>query len=139
MPRRKMNIVTTEPWPAIRKGSAYQVRIKSVTLNKAAGFLQVTVENLHPEQLGRTHEAKLPLPLRPGNRTCAFLAACGIDATAVGTTVDLDRIAGIVVGMRLRGFGADDAQEFDFEPVARRPAARNTEMGVTESKDTAAQ
>ncbi|MEN6335155.1 MAG: hypothetical protein ABFE01_12920 [Phycisphaerales bacterium] len=109
------------------------MRIKSVTPDKAAGFLRVTVENLDPDQLGRIHEVKLPLPLRPGNRACAFLAACGIDATAVGTTVDLDRLTGAVVGMKYHGPGTAGAEEFDFEPISRPAVACDTDSSVTEA------
>jgi len=137
MPPRKKNIITTESWPALREGRLYEARVKSAVPDKATGFLQVAIENLAPDQLGRIHKLKLPLPVRPGNRACAFLAACGIDAMAVGTTVNLDSIANVVVGMRLRGLGANNAEEFDFEPVARRPEAKNTEIGVSGIKDTA--
>lgn len=137
MPPRKKNIVTTEAWPALKEGRLYGARVKSAAPDKAAGFLHVTIENLDPAQLGRIHELNLPLPLRPGNRVCAFLAACGVNATAVGTAVDLDRIVNIVVGMRFRGLGANDAEEFDFEPIARRPTAKNAEIGGSGNKDTA--
>jgi hypothetical protein len=118
MPPHKKNIVTTKPWPALRKGRLYEVQIKSAAPDKAASVLRVTLENLDPTQQGRTHEVHLPLPLRPGNRACAFLTACGIDATAVGTTVDLDRLPGGTVGMRFRGLDADGAEEFDFKQAA---------------------
>jgi hypothetical protein len=123
MPPRKKNIVTTEPWPALREGRLYEVRIKGAAPDKAASVLRVTLENLDPTQQGRTHEVQLPLPLRPGNRVCAFLTACGIDAKAVGTAVDLDRLADAIVGMRFRGFGAGGAEEFDFEQITNRPVA----------------
>jgi hypothetical protein len=83
--------------------------------------------------LGRIHEVKLPLPIRPGNRACAFLAACGIDATAVGTVVDLDRIVNVMVGMRVRPVPANGSEEFDFEPISRRPAASDVDSSVAES------
>jgi hypothetical protein len=66
MPPRKKNIITTESWPALKQGRLYEARIKSAVPGKATGFLQVTVENLDSSQLGRIHELKLPLPLRPG-------------------------------------------------------------------------
>jgi len=143
MPRYKKNIVTTEPWPALKEGRLYKARIKTAApdTDKAAGALRATLENLDPTQLGRIHELELPLPLRPGNRACAFLAACGIDATAMGTTVDLDRLAGVIVGMRFRGLDANGAEEFDFGPVpvaasaaargssAERPAEKTSATG----------
>jgi len=105
----------------------------------AADVLQVTIENLDPIQLRRIHELELPLPLRPGNRACAFLAACGIDATAVGTTVDLDRLAGVIVGMRFRGLDANGAEGFDFEPVPTvAPAAARGPSGERLAEKTSA-
>lgn len=121
MPPRKKNIVTTEPWPALREGRLYEARIKSAAPDKAISVLMVTLENLDPTQQGRSHEAQLPLPLRPGNRACAFLTACGIDATAVGTAVDLDRLADAVIGMRFHGLGTDGTEEFNFEQITNRP------------------
>ena len=137
MPPRKKNIVTTESWPAMKEGRVYGARIKSAAPDKAAGFLHVTVENLDSSQLGRIHELMLPLPLRPGNRACAFLAACGVNATAVGTAVDLDRIVNIVVGMRFRGLGANNAEAFDFESIPHRPAAKSARIEGSGNKDTA--
>jgi hypothetical protein len=130
MPRRQKNIVTTEAWPTLREGRLYRARIRSAAPDKAASALRVTLENLEPTQVGRIHELKLPLPLRPGNRVCAFLTACGIDATTVGTTVDLDPLDGVIVGMRFRGLDANGAEEFEFEKVAAPPAT---------AKDAAAQ
>ena len=52
MPPRKKNIVTTEPWPTLKEGRLYQVRIKSAAPDKPAGFLQVTIENLDPDPTG---------------------------------------------------------------------------------------
>jgi hypothetical protein len=120
MPRKK-NIVTTEPWPELRRGRFYEVRIKNAAPDKAAGFLRVTCENLDPGHLGQIHEVKLPLPVRPGNRTCAFLAACGINATAVNTAVDLDRLANVTVRMRLCLPATNASDELDFERIPAPP------------------
>ena len=122
MPRCKTNTVTVEPWPALRPGQLYQARIKSAVPNRAAGFLQVAAENLDPSQSGRIHETSATLPVRPGNRACAFMAACGIDATVVGTSVDLDLIINAVIGMRFRGLDANGAEVFDFERAPAAPA-----------------
>jgi hypothetical protein len=79
MPARKKNTLTTEAWPAMRRSQVYEALIKNTVPDKGAGFLQVTLENRDPSQSGRIHTTKVPLPLRPGNRACAFLAACGIE------------------------------------------------------------
>jgi hypothetical protein len=137
MPPRKKHLVTTNSWPLLRAGRVYDIRIKGAMPDRTAGVLRVTIENLDPEQLGRPHEVRLPLPVRPGNRTCAFLGACGINATAVGTVVDLDRLAGAVVGMRVRPSPVDGSEEFDFEPISRGPAAMRAGVEGSQSKDTA--
>jgi hypothetical protein len=135
MPPRKKNIVTTEAWPALRKGRLYEVRIKSAAPDKAAGFLEVTIENLDPAQLGRIHKVNLRLPIRPGNRACTFLAACGVDATAAGTTVDLDRIASVIVGMRVRTSDVNGFEEFDFERISTAPATARTDPSAEKSAE----
>ena len=118
---RKNNFVIVTARPELTSGRLYHGNVKGVRLDKGANCLRLTIENL--DQLGRLHELALPLPVYPGNRTALFLMACGIDATTVGTRICLERIAGAVVGMRFRGLGPDGAEEFDFEPVAKPPAA----------------
>jgi hypothetical protein len=134
MPRRKTNIITVEPWPELRPGQLYEARIRNAVPDKAAGFLQVTAENLDPSQSGRIHETSVPLPVRPGNRACAFVGACGIDATVVGTSVDLDLIINAVIGMRFRGLDANGAEAFDFERVPTAPAEGVDTLATTEKE-----
>ncbi len=134
MPRRKTNIVTVEPWPELRPGQLYAVRIKNAVPNKAAGFLQVTAENLDPSQSGRIHETSMPLPIRPGNLACSFLAACGIEATAVGASIDLDQIINVVIGMRFRGLDVTGVEAFDFERVSTSPADAGATSTTTEKE-----
>lgn len=131
MPRRKANTLTVQPWPKLRKGRLYKGKVKTVHLKKASHCLKVRIVNLDPSQADRIHEMDLPLPVRPGNRTCAFLAACGIDATTVGNTVNLDQTADRVIGLRSRGQGDNGSEEFDFEEI---PDKRSE--GVDGSADT---
>ena len=118
MSPRKNNLITVEAWPKLRPGRVYKGRVKDASIEKKSNVLHVVIENLNPRQFGRIHEIDLPLPVRPGNHTCSFLLACGIEATAVGATVCLDQIANTMVAMRFRGPGADGTDEFDFEKVS---------------------
>jgi hypothetical protein len=130
MPRKNnsLTMLTVEAWPALTVGKCYLGRIKSVRAEKirASHYLHVVLENLDPGHLGQAHSARYGLPLHPGDRACGLLGACGIDATAAGPTVDLDRIVGIVVGMKFRGLDAQGAEAFDFQGVEPPPAARET-------------
>jgi len=140
MPRKKTNTITVVDWPKLRKDRRYAARIKSVKSQRSSNCLRVTLENLDPSQQGRAHSLSLPLPLRPGTKTCAFLAACDIDATKVGTTIDLDQLVGRVVGFRPYG---QEPERFEFEPipdpstVETAPATEGTEMKRSESEATA--
>jgi hypothetical protein len=126
MSPRKTNTITVEPWPKLRAGWLYKGEIKKAQIEKASNSLRIEVENLDPTQSGRIHEIDLPLPVRPGNRTCLFLVACGINATTAGTTVCLDQITTATVDMRFRGSDANGADNFDFEKVSGPPAAMST-------------
>ena len=131
MPRKKTNTLTVVDWTKLHKGRRYAAKVKSVKLQRASNCLRVTLENLDPSQQGRGHSVSLPLPLRPGTKTCAFLAACGIDATKVGTTIDLDQLVGRVVGFRPYG---QEPEQFEFEPIPDPPTVetavptKNAEM-----------
>jgi hypothetical protein len=127
MPRRKTNTVTVEPWPDLKPGRLYKGRVRAIAIDKAGNQLDLTVENLDPLQQGRLHEIDLPLPVRPGNPTAAFLTACGIDANETGTTIDLDQIVGCVVGLRSRPPAAGQVEAFEFEKVAAPPTADGPE------------
>ena len=117
----KNNFVIVTTRPELTKDRLYHGKVKGVRLDKRADCLRLTIENL--DQLGRLHELALPVPVYPGNRTALFLMACGTDATTVGTRICLEQIAGAVVGMRFRGLGPDGAENFDFEPISKPPAA----------------
>jgi hypothetical protein len=117
---RKSNTITVAAWPRLRKGRLYASRVKNIKLQRASNCLHVIVENL--DQLGRLHELALPLPVYPGNKAALFFVACGID-TSVGTAICLDQVLNVVVGMRFRGLGPSDSEEFDFEPVSKPPDA----------------
>jgi len=110
-------MITVEAWSKMRTGRLYKGKVKKAHIEKAGNCLHVSIENLDPTQLGRIHEIDLPLPARPGDRTCVLLMACGIDATAVGATICLDQVANATVGLRFRGSGPDGTEEFDFEKI----------------------
>ena len=105
MSPRKNNTLIVEGWSDPRKGKLYKGRVKKIDVNRKSKCLNVTIENLDPNQLGRIHDVSLPLPVRPGNRTCSFLIACGIDASAVGMKVCLDDITSATIGMRFSAVG----------------------------------
>jgi len=139
MPRKKTNTITVVDWTKLHEGRRYAAKVKSVKLQRASNCLRVTLENLDPAQQGRRHQIELGLPLRPGTKTCAFLAACGIDATKVGTTIDVDQLVGRVVGFRPYG---QEPEKFEFEPILDPPtvetdqATEGTEMKRSESETT---
>ena len=128
MSRRKANTITVQPWPKLRKGRLYKGKVKSVQLKKKSHCLFVAIVNL--DHADRIHEIELPLPLRPHSRTSAFLAACGIDATTVGNTVNLDQTADCVIGLRSRGQGDNKAEQFDFERIPN-PSTAETMVTAT--------
>jgi hypothetical protein len=136
MSPRKDNTLTIVGWSDPKKGKLYKGRVKKAEVNKKAKCLRVIIENLNPSQLGRIHEVSLPLPVRPGNRTCSFLTACGIDAGAVGTRISLEDITGATVGMRFSAPGQDGSQHVDFETI-EDSSQTPPESPVEESGDQA--
>ena len=117
MSPRKKNMLTVEGWSDLKKGRLYKAKVKKVDVNRESKSLHVIIDNLDPTQLGRLHELNLPLPIRPGNRTCSFLLACGIDASAVGKRICLDDIAGAIIGMKFGTVAQDGSQQVDFERI----------------------
>ena len=134
MSPRKNNVITVEGWPDPKLGKLYKGRIRTSDVKGKPKCLHVTIENLDPSQLGRIHDVSLLLPLRPGNRTCSFLTACGIDVSTVGTKVCLDDIAGATIGMR---FGSV-AQQIDFERI-EDSQKKQPETSVEDSGDQSGQ
>ncbi len=123
MPRRKTNTITIVDWPKLQEGRRYPAKVKSVKLQRVSKCLCVTLENLAPTQNGRIHSLSLPLPVRPNNSTCAFVSACGIDATNVGTTIDIDHLLNRVIGLRPCN---QETEEFKFEQIPNLPATETT-------------
>jgi len=138
MSPRKNNVLTVEDWPDPKKGKLYKGRVGRAEAKGKPKSLHVTIENLDPSQLGRIHDVSLPLPVRPGNRTCSFLAACGIDVSAVGAKVCLHDIAGATVGMRFGAVGQDESRQVDFERIENPPDMK-VNTPIEESGDQAAQ
>jgi len=119
---RKNNVIAVEPWPNLKVGELYPGRVKGARVDKASNRVHVTMENLEPVQANRIHELALPLPVHPGNKTALFFVTCGINATA-GTTICLDQIINAIVGMRFRGLGVNDSEEFEFERISTPPTS----------------
>jgi hypothetical protein len=117
MSPRKKNMLTVEGWSNLKRDKLYKGKVKKVDVNKESKCLHVILDNLDPTQLGRLHELSLPLPIRPGNRTCSFLTACGIDASAVGKRICLDDITGAIVGMKFSTIAEDGSQQVDFQRI----------------------
>lgn len=138
---RKNNVLTVQAWPKLTVGKLHRGRVKAVRVDKthASHCLHVIIENLDDadQQRGRCHELDLTLPIRPGNRSCLFFLACGIEASAVGTNIRIDQTIDAVVGMRFRGLGADGSETFDFEPVSDRPSVKSMPPGGPGNDDTA--
>lgn len=117
MSPRKNNVLAVEGWPDPKSGKLYKGRVRRIEAKGKPKRLHVTIENLDPSQLGRIHDVSLPLPVRPGNRTCLFLTACGIDVSTVGTKVCLDDIAGVTIGMRFGTVAQNGSQQIGFERI----------------------
>jgi hypothetical protein len=145
MPRRnkKTRVITVEPYTDLIVNHVYEATIKDYTLHEASNRLRVTMENCDPLQEGRLHQVEMRLPVHPLDRTCRFLAACGIEATEIGTQIQIDLILGCHIGLRYRGQdGGTEAFDFDqiVPPPATEtatPAAGNSETEPTESEDAA--
>ena len=117
MAPRKNNVLTVINWLDTKEGKLYKGIVKKA-VNKTK-YIHVSIENLHPTQMGRVHEMHLPLPIRPSkyHKTCSFLLACGIDATIDGVEICLDDIAGTSIGMKFGKVLSDGSQEVDFERI----------------------
>ena len=123
MPRRKKTqMITVEPCPDLIVDHVYPGIIKEYTLHDASNRLRVVVENCDSRQEGRVHQAELHLPVHPLDRSCRFFMACGIEATEIGTPIQIDLIVGRHIGLRYRGQGVDGTETFDFERASASPA-----------------
>ena len=111
------NMLTVKGWSNPKKGKLYKGLVKR-TDNKTT-YLHINVENLDPTQLGRIHDIKLPLPVRPSiyHKTCSFLLACGINASTHGTKINLDDTIGSIIGIRFGARAQDGSQQIDFEKI----------------------
>ncbi|MHC4538658.1 MAG: hypothetical protein ACYTEK_22820 [Planctomycetota bacterium] len=136
MSPRKNNVITIEAWPDPKKGKLYRGIVREAI--KKTKHVQLTIENFDTTQLGRTHDVNLPLPVRPGNRTWSFFAACRIDVNTVGAKICLDDIVGITVGMRFNAVGEDGSQEVDFERI-EDSQNKQTETSVEDPGDQSGQ
>jgi hypothetical protein len=121
--RKKTRIVTVKHWEPLRKHWLYQGRIRSVVVEGTPDHLRAEIINLDPRELDRIHTVSLPLPARPGNRTCALFIAAGIDAK-VGARIDLDRLVNRIVGFRLCSQATGESECFEFERFPSPPSAR---------------
>ena len=143
MSPRKNNTLTIVGWSDPKKGKLYKGKVEKADVDRKSKCLRVTIENLNPSQLGRIHEVSLPLPVRPGNQTCSFLTACGIDASTIGTKVCLDDIVDAAIGMRFGTVAQDGSQQVDFERIENLSRVQaNTpsrESGGEQLSDSAAQ
>jgi hypothetical protein len=126
-------MATVEQWGPLRKHWLYQGRIRSVSVNGAPDHLRVEIVNLDPRELDRVHTVNLPLPAKPGNRTCALFVASGMDATEIGSQIQIDLIVGRHIGLRYRGQGTDGTEAFDFAKVSTTPAD-NADASTTTEK-----
>ena len=138
MSPRKKNMLTVEGWSDLKKGKLYKGKVKKVDVNKESKCLHVILENLDSTQLGRLHELSLPLSIRPGNRTCSFLTACGIDASAVGKRICLDDITGAIIGMKFGAVAQDESQQVDFERI-EDSSSTQPDTSAEESRDESPQ
>lgn len=135
MPRRKKKrVIEITDWGPLRAHRLYHGRIRSVSIKGAPDHLQVEMVNLDPKELDRVHTVDLPLPPRPGNRTAAFLRACGFDVT-VGASIDPDELVDHVVGFRLCDQATDGPEQFDFEAVTPTTTAK-TAASTPEPSET---
>ena len=129
MSPRKKNILIVKAWPHLKKDKLYKGIIRKA--ENETQYVDIEIENLDPTQLGRIHEINLPLPVRPSkyHRTCAFLMACGIDATIHGASIDLDETVGVTVEMRFGAVAQDGSQQIDFERVENQSKAQADTQG----------
>jgi len=132
MSPRKNNVFIVKAWPILKGGKLYNGTVRKAHADKEAQRIHVAVEHLDTSQLGRIHEFDLPLPIRPGNRTCAFLSACGIDASTIGTKICIDDIIDTVIGMKFGLTIQDGSQHIYFESI-EEAAGTQTAATVEES------
>ncbi len=117
MSPRKNDVLTVEEWPDPKENKLYKGRVVKTEAKGKPKCLHITIENLDPSQYGRLHDVSLPLPIRPGNRTCLFLEACGVDVSTVGTKIRLDDITDATVGMRFGTIHEEGFEQIDFERI----------------------
>jgi len=74
--------ITVEPFPDYSEGRAYSMKVAKVSRSRSPKGMRVVLEHLEQDQLGRQHEAILPLPVRPSGQVADFMRATGTEVTA---------------------------------------------------------
>jgi hypothetical protein len=108
--------LTVEDFPPRKPGCWYNAKVCSLQKSESPAGLQVTLEDLDPEQLGRQTSIVLPLPLRPSGITRDFFVACGQDVS-LEKRINPKTVLGAVLAVR---FGLGPAGP-DVVPVAFNP------------------
>ena len=114
MPKKKDRLITIQQLPEVQTNLAYESRLKSIKIDRRKNVLKIVLENLDATQYGRSHTILLPLPACPGNPTCLFLEACGIDTPEIGKQVDLDSLIGKTLHIK---FVNTEAVPFDYKSI----------------------
>jgi hypothetical protein len=79
MPRRKKLTITVEPYRKLQRDRPYPVEVLELKESAEPAALLVKFRNLDPEQLGRLHEVRLPVPAYPQSPGAEYLRACRVD------------------------------------------------------------
>jgi len=109
---------TVKRFPQLQREQSYRVRVIDVRKDNEAKAMEVTLEVLEPNQLGRQVAILLSLPIRHNGLTADFFRSCHIEVKPQAKIFPRDTInCEVLVGFEKAADG-DTCQPIHFKPIS---------------------
>ena len=117
-------IEITRPFPQLRRGQPYRVRVVDIRKNIETKVMEVTFEFIEVNQNGRRITVHLSLPIRPLGLTADYFKSCHIEVKPQARISPRDTIGSKLVARFEKVMGGD-WQPIHFEPVIQEQGEEN--------------
>lgn len=118
-------IETVKPFPGLQQECPYNVRVVDIRKNTETKTMEVTLEFLEPDQLGRRITAHLSLPIRPDGLAAEYLRSCRIEVKPQVKISPCDTIGSEIVARFHETAAGAGWQPIHFEPVSQKEGEEN--------------
>jgi len=105
-------------FPQIRREHPYNVRVVEIRKNTETKTMELTLEFLGPDQLGRRITAHLSLPIRPNGLTADYFRSCRVEVKPRARISPRNTIGSEIV-VRFEEAAGSDWQPIHFEPISK--------------------